>query len=40
MTDFGQFVFFTIGFGGGLLFLAWLTIDNLKREFQDEEDNS
>jgi hypothetical protein len=37
MTDFGQFLFFAIGIGGGLVFLAWVTIDNLKREFRDDE---
>lgn len=37
MTDFGQFVFFAIGIGGGLMFLAWVTIDNLKREFRDDD---
>lgn len=35
MSDTG-FMFFTIIFGGAMLFLAWMTVDNLKREFRDD----
>ena len=37
MSDTG-FMFFTFIFGGATLFLAWMTVDNLKREFRDDEE--
>lgn len=37
MTDFADFVFASIFIGGSMLALAWVTVDNLKREFRDDD---
>ena len=39
MSDTG-FMFFTFIFGGAMLFLAWMTVDNLKREFREDHSPS
>lgn len=39
MSDTG-FMFFTFIFGGAMLFLAWMTVDNLKREFREDDNDT
>jgi len=38
MTDFYDFIFASVLIGGSMLALAWWAIDNLRREFRDEEE--
>ena len=38
MNDFTDFIFASVFIGGSMMVLAWWAIDNLRREFRDEEE--
>lgn len=38
MTSLYDFIFASVFIGGSMMALAWWAIDNLRREFHDEEE--